>query len=206
MAAPSRMRKEAAACAARAPKNPPVRPAGARFVRLGLHLIALWLSCSTACELWTALRSHHNAGAGRSWQAVEQLSRSTIRCSPSLTKRAPAGRTGGFWVLEQHVPRPLCACAKVLPHVAAFSVIMSRAPPVFVLRCTPGASQATVQPEARARIIAWISWLTGRGQQSDSYTYLSSVTRYLPELASLSSFARISKACHLLRLETYPPM
>ena len=50
---------------------------------------------------------------------------------------------------------------------------------------------------------------TGRGQQSDSYytrTYLSSVTRYLPELASLSSFARILKACHLLWLETYPPM
>ena len=109
-------------------------------------------------------------------------------------------------MIEQRIPRPLCACAKVLPHVAAFSVIMSRAPPVFVLRCTPGASQATVQPEARARIIAWISWLTGRGQQSDSYTYLSSVTRYLPELASLSSFARILKACHLLRLETYPPM
>ena len=90
------MRTEAAACAARSPQNPPVRPAGARFVRLGLHLIALWLSCSTACELWTALRSHHNACAGRSWQAVEQPSRSTIRCSPSLTKRAPAGRTGGF--------------------------------------------------------------------------------------------------------------
>ena len=158
------MRTEAAACAARAPRNPPVRPAGARFVRLGLHLIALWLSCLTACELWTALRSHHNAGAGRSWQAVEQLSRSTIRCSPSLTKRAPAGRTGGFWVLEQHVPRPLCACAKVLPHVAVFSVITSRAPPVFVLRCTPGASQATVQPEARARIIARISWLTARSE------------------------------------------
>jgi hypothetical protein len=63
-----------------------------------------------------------------------------------------------------------------------------------------------VQPEARVRIIAWISWLTGRGQQSDSYTYLSSVTRYLPELASLSSFARILKACHLLWLETHPPM
>ena len=26
-----------------------------------------------------------------------------------------------------------------------------------------------MQPEARARIIARISWLTGRGQQSDSY-------------------------------------
>ena len=32
-------------------QNPPVRPAGARFVRLGLHLIALWLSCSAACEV-----------------------------------------------------------------------------------------------------------------------------------------------------------
>ena len=90
------MRTKAAACAARAPRNPPVRPAGARFVRLGLHLIALWLSCSTACELWTALLSHHKPSVGRSWQAVEQLSRRTIRCSPSLTKRAPAGRTGGF--------------------------------------------------------------------------------------------------------------
>ena len=63
-----------------------------------------------------------------------------------------------------------------------------------------------MQPEARVRIIARISWLTGRGQQSDSYVYLSSVTRYLPELASLPSFARILKACHLLQLETYPPM
>jgi hypothetical protein len=35
---------------------------------------------------------------------------------------------------------------------------------------------------------------------------LSSVTRHLPELASLPSFARILKACHLLRLETHPPM
>ena len=43
-------------------------------------------------------------------------------------------------------------------------------------------------------------------QQSDSYTYLSSVTRYLPKLERLASFARILKACHLLRLETYPPM
>ena len=60
-----------------------------------------------------------------------------------------------------------------------------------------------MQPEARVRIIAWISWLTGRGQQSDSYytrTYLSSVTRYLPELASLSSFARILKACLMGRV------
>ena len=135
----------------------------------GLHLIVLRLSCSTACQLRPAPALWCERSAVQSSQAVEQPSQSAIRCSPSLTKRAPAGRTGGFWVLEQHVPRPLCACAKVLPHVAAFSVIMSRAPPVFVLRCTPGASQATVQPEARARIIAWISWLTGRGQQSDSY-------------------------------------
>jgi hypothetical protein len=33
---------------------------------------------------------------------------------------------------------------------------------------------------------------------------LSSVTRHLPELASLSSFARILKAYHLLQLETCP--
>ena len=63
-----------------------------------------------------------------------------------------------------------------------------------------------MQPEARVRIIAWISWLTGRGQQSDSYTYLSSVTRYLPELASLSSFARILKAYHPFQIESYPPI
>jgi hypothetical protein len=42
---PSRMHTEAAASAARAPKNPLVRPAGGRFVRLGLHLIALQLCC-----------------------------------------------------------------------------------------------------------------------------------------------------------------
>ena len=34
--------------------------------------------------------------AARSSQAAEQHSRSAIRCSPSLTKRPPAGRTGGF--------------------------------------------------------------------------------------------------------------
>eukprot|EP01043_Picozoa_sp_COSAG02_P092609 COSAG02_NODE_29209_length_574_cov_0.623158_1_plen_53_part_01 len=53
-----------------------------------------------------------------------------------------------------------------------------------------------MQPEARVRIIAWISWLTGRGQQSDFLSnaqIMSSVTRYWPELASLSSFARILK-------------
>ena len=49
-------------------------------------------------------RAHHRTttGAGRGSSAptkkrtVKQPSRSTIRCSPSLTKRAPAGRTGGF--------------------------------------------------------------------------------------------------------------
>ena len=49
---------------------------------------------------------HSNASTGfRLWppglvdgctQAAEQHSRSAIRCSPSLTKRPPAGRTGGF--------------------------------------------------------------------------------------------------------------
>ena len=59
---------------------------------------------------------------------------------------------------------------------------------------------------AETDFTAWISWLTSRGQQSDSYTYLSSVTRYLPQLVSLPSFARILKACHLLWLEDHPPM
>ena len=90
------MRTEAAACAARPPKNPLVRPAGPGFVRLGLHLIALRLCCSAACELRTALRSCHKASVVRSSQAVEQHSRSATRCSPSLTKPGPAGRTGGF--------------------------------------------------------------------------------------------------------------
>eukprot|EP01046_Picozoa_sp_COSAG06_P089160 COSAG06_NODE_35550_length_458_cov_2.844011_2_plen_41_part_01 len=41
-----------------------------------------------------------------------------------------------------------------------------------------------MQPEARVRSIAWISWLTGRGQQSDFLSnaqIMSSVTRYWPE-------------------------
>ena len=90
------MRTEAAACAARAPQNPPVRPAGARFVRLGLHLIVLRLGCSSACQLRPAPALWCEQSAVQSSQAVEQLSQSAIRCSPSLTKRAPAGRTGGF--------------------------------------------------------------------------------------------------------------
>ena len=90
------MRTEAAAGAARAPKILLVRPAGGRFVRLGLHLIALRLCCSTACELRTALRSCYERSAVRSSQAAEQYSRSATRCSPCLTKPGPAGRTGGF--------------------------------------------------------------------------------------------------------------
>ena len=90
------MRTEPAASAARAPKILLVRPAAGRFVRLGLHLIVLRLCCSTACELRTVLRSHNERSAVRSSQAAEQHSRSAIRCSPSLTKRPPAGRTGGF--------------------------------------------------------------------------------------------------------------
>ena len=66
-----------------------------------------------------------------------------------------------------------------------------------------------MQPEARVRVIARISWLTGRGQQSDFLSYaqiMSSVTRYWPELASLSSFARILKAYHPFQIESYPPI
>ena len=62
-------------------------------MRLELHLIALRLCCSAACELRTALRSSSERSAARSSQAAEQHSRSAIRCSPSLTKRPPAGRT-----------------------------------------------------------------------------------------------------------------
>ena len=62
-------------------------------MRLGLHLIALRLCCSAACELQTALRSLDERSTVGSSQAVEQHSRSAIRCSPSLTKRPPAGRT-----------------------------------------------------------------------------------------------------------------
>ena len=65
-------------------------------MRLGLHLIVLRLCCQAACELWTALRSSSERSAARSSQAVKQHGRSAIRCSPSLTKRPPAGRTGGF--------------------------------------------------------------------------------------------------------------
>ena len=65
-------------------------------MRLELHLIALRLCCSAACELRAALRSSSERSAARRSQAVEQHSRSAIRCSPSLTKRPPAGRTGGF--------------------------------------------------------------------------------------------------------------
>ena len=62
-------------------------------MRLGLHLLALQLCCSTACELRTALCSSCERSTVRSSQAVEQHSRSAVRCSPSLTKRPAAGRT-----------------------------------------------------------------------------------------------------------------
>ena len=51
--------------------------------------------------------------------------------------------------------------------------------------------------------------LTGRGQQSDFLSnaqIMSSVTRYWPELASRSSFARILKAYHPFQIESYPPI
>ena len=47
----------------------------------------------------------------------------------SRSCRRPAG-PADFWVLEQHVPWPLCACAKMLLHVVGFSAIVSHAPPV----------------------------------------------------------------------------
>ena len=65
-------------------------------MRLELHLTALRLCCSAACELRTVIRSSCEQSTVRSSQAVKQHSRSTIRCSPSLTKRPPAGQTGGF--------------------------------------------------------------------------------------------------------------
>jgi hypothetical protein len=54
----------------------------------------------------------------------------------SRSARRPAG-PADFWVLEQHLPWPLCACATVLPHVAGFSVIVSCAPPVSGARHAP---------------------------------------------------------------------
>ena len=68
----------------------------------------------------------------------------------SRSGRRPAG-PADFWVLEQHLSRRLCACATVLPHVAGFSAIVSRAPPVSGERDAPRASQATVQHLLRAR-------------------------------------------------------
>jgi hypothetical protein len=40
-------------------------------------------------------------------------------------------------VLEQHLPRPLCACTKMLLHVAGFNAIVSRAPPVSGVQHAP---------------------------------------------------------------------
>ena len=54
----------------------------------------------------------------------------------SRSGRRPAG-PADFWVLEQHIPRPLCACTTVLLHVAGFKDIVSRAPPVSGSRHAP---------------------------------------------------------------------
>ena len=85
------MRTEAAASAARAPKILLVRPAGGRFVRLGLHLIALRLCCSAACELRAAgsVRIRDGAATRRGLQPHREP-RSTSFRSAACTL-SPAG-------------------------------------------------------------------------------------------------------------------
>ena len=204
------MRTKAAACAARAPQNPPVRPAGARFVRLGLHLIVLRLGCSTACQLRPAPALWCERSAVQSSQAVEQPSQSAIRCSPSLTKRAPAGRTGGFLgaraahaaaSVRMREGAATCLGLQWLSEPRSTGFWSATCPVSQAGHCAARGSRAHHRADQLA------DW--PRGQQSDFLSYaqiMSSVTRYWPELASLSSFARILKAYHPFQIESYPPI
>ena len=63
---------------------------------------------------------------------------------------------------------------------------------------TPGQVQ-----HGQRRVAAASSQLLRR---SSNAQIMSSVTRYWPELASLSSFARILKAYHPFQIESYPPI
>ena len=99
-----------------------------------LHFIHLTMPVlAEACRL--------SSSTARARSGAARASRSPVR---------PAG-PADFWVLEQHLSWRLCACATVLPHVAGFSAIVSRAPPVSGERDAPRASQATVQHLLRAR-------------------------------------------------------
>ena len=138
------MRTEAAARAARAPKNLPVRPAGGRFVRLGLHLIALRLCCSAACELRAALRSSSRSRAARA---------------------ARASAAGRF----KQIVRSVYLTAGVLYRLKSYVLLHIQRCVDLVWLLQPRAHQCAGASLILASIIVRISWLTGRGQQSDSY-------------------------------------
>ena len=66
-----------------------------------------------------------------------------------------------------------------------------------------------MQPEARVRIIAWISWLTGRGQQSDSYIAGSNHAMTLARMRVAGFYLGVAhKLGHFRQFlaESYPPI
>ena len=158
--------------------------------------------CTVACLAQGACRAPKTGGA-RLTEALKAATCSStfahahkgrgMRCSSTQKSAGPAGRRA----LREARAAPDRASAELLDSVRALDC--SSFTPQFwcwpeLAGCRAGGHCQAAGPDS------------GRGQQSDSYTYLSSVTRYLPELASLSSFARILNACHLLWLETYPAM
>ena len=182
-------------------------------MRLGLHLIALQLCCSAACELRTALRSSYERSTARSSQAAKQHSRSAIRCSPSLTKRPAAGRTSRILGARAALAagsvriRDGAATRRGLQrHLEPRSTSFRSA------ACTlsPAGHCAARGSRAHHRLDrTQPADCSGHGQQSDFLSnaqIMSSVTRYWPELASPSSFARILKAYHPFQIESYPPI
>eukprot|EP01046_Picozoa_sp_COSAG06_P003122 COSAG06_NODE_118_length_23136_cov_18.029257_6_plen_71_part_00 len=69
---------------------------------------------------------------------LESVADSNMRAWAAARMLAAWARSlAEFWVLEQHLPWLLCACTKMLLHVAGFNAIVSRAPPVSGVQHAP---------------------------------------------------------------------
>ena len=181
-------------------------------MRLGLHLIALRLCCSAACELPTVLRSSCERSTVRSLQAVRQHSRSAIRCSPSLTKRPPAGRTGRILGARAALA---AASVRMRDGAATRRGLQQHREPrstsFWSAACplSPAGHCAARGSRAHHRVDQLADWPRS-AVRFILYSYIMiSELSYALFARARESFELCShflKACHLLWLETYPPM
>jgi hypothetical protein len=106
-------------------------------------------------------------------------------------------------VLEQHLPRPLCACATVLPRRGLQRHREPRSTSFWSVACplSPAGHCAARGPRAHHRV----DQLAGWPRSAVRFTYISELSYALFARARASSKdSRILKACHLLQLVTYP--